>query len=60
MRATTILSGPLSVLVLACAATEVARPAPPQQPAAHAQRVVVLSLDGFAAERHRENLAQHV
>ncbi len=60
MRPTAFLSGPLSLLVLACAATEVARPAPPRQAAAHAERVVVLSLDGFAAGRHRENLAQHV
>jgi predicted AlkP superfamily phosphohydrolase/phosphomutase len=50
---------PVVVLALACRASGPAAPAPPS-PAlrASAQRVVLLSLDGFSAVRHRRLLAQ--
>ncbi len=60
MRTPALLAGPLLLVVLGCAATESARPGPTAQPVERARRVVVLSLDGFAAGRHRENLANRV
>lgn len=47
------------MLIAACAVTESTRPAPQAAPS-RAQRVVLLSLDGFAAERHSENLKSGV
>jgi len=46
----------LMLLLLGCPRT----PAPPLAPSAKAQRVVVVSLDGLAAERHNDLLAREV
>jgi predicted AlkP superfamily phosphohydrolase/phosphomutase len=55
MRKLAVLAAPVA-LAVACAATE----KPPSAPMAHVQgkasRLVLLSLDGLAAVRHRENL----
>jgi len=52
------ISAPASLLLLACVATESAKPAPSSTPPPRARRVVVVSLDGFAAGRHRENIQE--
>ena len=56
VRASIVLLAPAAIA--ACARADTARPA--GAPAAQARRVVVLSLDGFGAERHRDNLRQGV
>ena len=58
MRRLALLSIPVPLL-LACVATESTAPRA-QAASAHARRVVLVSLDGFAAERHLENLARGV
>ncbi|TAM56211.1 MAG: hypothetical protein EPN53_02030 [Acidobacteria bacterium] len=54
MHVPTALLAPAAIAALACAGADTARPA--DVPAAPARRVVLLSLDGFAAGRHLENL----
>ncbi len=54
MQVPTALLAPAAIAALACAGADTARPA--VVPAAPARRVVLLSLDGFAAGRHLENL----
>jgi predicted AlkP superfamily phosphohydrolase/phosphomutase len=56
VRAPTALLGPAAIVVFACGAADTARPASGPAPVPPARHVVILSLDGFAAERHRENL----
>ena len=60
MRSHTLLPSPVVLLVVACAAIESSRPASQAVAPARAQRVVLLSLDGFAADRHAENLRNGV
>ena len=59
MRRLALLSAPLALLLSACAATESTAPHTQASPV-HARRVVLVSLDGFAAARHLENLAHGV
>ncbi|HVN75905.1 MAG TPA: alkaline phosphatase family protein, partial [Thermoanaerobaculaceae bacterium] len=59
MRPRTLLTVPAVAILAACAATENAKSLRTASPP-HARRVVVLSLDGFAAARHRENLRDGV
>jgi predicted AlkP superfamily phosphohydrolase/phosphomutase len=47
-------------LSAACAATDVPQPGHPVTRTATASRIVLISLDGLAAVRHRENLADRV
>src|SRR5664280_1198408 len=58
MHAPTALLAPVAIVALACAGADTARPATP--PAPPARRVVLLSLDGFGAARHLDNLRQGV
>jgi len=60
MRYRNLLSASTVLIIVACAATESARPTPQAVAPSRAQRVVLLSLDGFAAERHAENLRNGV
>ena len=60
MRYRNLLSASTVFLIVACAATESAKPSPQAAAPSGAQRVVLLSLDGFAAERHAENLRNGV
>ena len=46
----------LALLAHACAATDSTQPGPGQKPPVSGGRVVLISLDGLAASRHRENL----
>ena len=59
MRRLAFLSAPLALILPACAATESTAPHTQTSPV-HARRVVLVSLDGFAAQRHLENLAHGV
>jgi predicted AlkP superfamily phosphohydrolase/phosphomutase len=59
VRKLTVLAA-LAVLAAACAATDSSQPKPAVQPAGRPGRVVLVSLDGLAANRHRENLRQGV
>ena len=60
MHAPTALLAPAAIVALACAAADTVRPAVESTPSPPVRRVVLLSLDGFAAERHRDNLRQGV
>lgn len=62
MRPSILVLASFSVLLHACAATETEAPrsAARPGPAPAARRVVLLSLDGFAAGRHQENLRHGV
>ncbi len=60
MRPSTALLAATAIAALACAGADTARPATDLAPAPPARRVVLLSLDGFAAGRHLENLRQGV
>ncbi|OYV96567.1 MAG: hypothetical protein B7Z68_05430 [Acidobacteria bacterium 21-70-11] len=57
VHAPTALLAPVAIVACACAGADTARPATPVPPARH---VVLLSLDGFGADRHRDNLRQGV